>query len=70
MDIEANKKIEANWDRMAEWYEKTAELFTYQACVTCALMSGMNKAKRSLEVACGPGKHSQQLALCYMKPDG
>ena len=43
MDVKANKKIEEDWDKMADMYEEIAETFTYQGSITCALMAGMNK---------------------------
>ena len=53
---------------MADWYEETMELSTWQGTVTCALMAQLPSADIALEVGCGPGKHSQQLAMTYLKP--
>jgi len=55
---------------MANYYENTAEKFTIQGTVTCAVMTNMNACDRVLEVACGPGKHSLMLASTFLKEKG
>lgn len=55
---------------MLGFYEKVAEMSTMQGTTTCAVMTNMLTADRTLEVACGPGKHSLMLASSFLKPDG
>ena len=52
------------------FYERVAELSTMQGTATCAVMTNMLQADRTLEVACGPGKHSLMLASSFLKPNG
>jgi hypothetical protein len=37
IDIEENKKIQKNWDKMQEWYENEIERYTISGTVTCAI---------------------------------
>jgi ubiquinone/menaquinone biosynthesis C-methylase UbiE len=55
---------------MADWYAKHIETSSVQGMVTCAVMSNMQKCKRVLEVACGPGCHSKILATSFLNRDG
>jgi ubiquinone/menaquinone biosynthesis C-methylase UbiE len=55
---------------MCKWYEESAEKYTIQGTVTCAVMTEMIKADRVLEVACGPGKHSLMLSSTFLKVGG
>jgi len=55
---------------MADWYANKIEAYTVQGMVTCAVMADMQKCKRVLEVACGPGGHSKILATSFLNRDG
>ena len=63
LDVDENLKIKKAWDSMLIWYEKEYEESTMQGTVTCAVHTNMiSKGKRTIEVGCGPGKHSLLLA--------
>ena len=53
---------------MADWYQKF-EHFAFQGTVTCCTMVDSYNKKRVLEVGCGPGFHSEQIALSWISPD-
>ena len=55
---------------MLGFYERVAEISTMQGTTTCAVMTNMLAADKTLEVACGPGKHSLMLASSFLKPKG
>ena len=72
LDLEANEKISTMWDNMSEWYEQNAERYTAQGLAQLIAMSSLydeTKPQRVLEVACGPGKHSNLIAQSYLRPD-
>ena len=66
---QASEDLAARWDGMVSWYEGCIELSSTQGTVTCAVMTDVPAAKRTLEVGCGPGKHSLLLAQSYLSPD-
>jgi ubiquinone/menaquinone biosynthesis C-methylase UbiE len=70
MDLQKTQAKQHKWDNMADFYEEMGELHAYQGTITCAIMTDMPKAKRVLEVACGPGRHSMQLAMTMLRNDG
>lgn len=70
VDVAASTEKEQEWDGMSGWYEKVIEPATIQGTVTCAVMTEMRAAKRTIEVACGPGKHSRLLASNFLRDDG
>ena len=43
---------------MSNFYANFAEFSSSQGIVTCAVMAKVFEAKRTLEVACGSGRHS------------
>jgi len=55
---------------MIPFYESVIELSSMQGITTCAVMAGIDKAKRTIEVGCGPGRHSQMLASNFVQPGG
>ena len=55
---------------MSTWYADNVEISSTQGIVTCAVMTNMQQAKRSIEVGCGPGKHSLVLASTFLRNDG
>ena len=54
------------WDAFADGYEKQAEMNTIQGALCLATMVNMRNAKKTIEVGCGPGKHSLMLASNIM----
>mmetsp|Transcript_12940 Transcript_12940/g.21893 ORF Transcript_12940/g.21893 Transcript_12940/m.21893 type:complete len:140 (-) Transcript_12940:608-1027(-) len=70
INLEKGKQIQAYWDSFSQAYTKVAEPFTIQGTVTCASMVKAQNAKRVLEVACGPGKHSLLLASSFLRNNG
>lgn len=58
------------WDTMAEFYEKKQMLMTSQPFVTLCTHARVDQAKRILEVASGPGFHTQLLASTYLQRGG
>jgi len=70
IDLEASNSIKQKWDGMATWYADNVEISSTQGIVTCAVMTNMHKAKRSIEVGCGPGRHSLVLASTFLRNDG
>ena len=67
---EAQKAKLEFWDNFAPVYETTAEMETIQGTTTCAVMTSMMHKKRSIEVGCGPGRHSLMLASTFLRKDG
>ena len=53
---------------MSSWYAKF-EHFAFQGTVTCCTMVDSHNKKRVLEVGCGPGFHSEQIAKSWINPD-
>lgn len=53
---------------MSDWYAKF-EHFAFQGTVTCCTMVDSQNKKRVLEVGCGPGFHSEQIAKSWISPD-
>lgn len=70
INTEAALKGQAKWDGMSKFYSNFAEHSSSQGIVTCAVMAKVFSAKRTLEVACGSGRHSQLLASQYIQPNG
>ena len=70
LDTEANNKIQQKWDIKGDWYQSTIEQYSTQGTLTCAIMTDMKNADRTIEVSCGPGKHSSLLASQFLKKGG
>ena len=49
------------------WYTNQ-ERMTFQGTATCLAMTDAHLCKRILEVACGPGLHSETIAMGYLQP--
>ena len=58
------------WDQMSDWYANAVERFSGQSLVTCLEMTDVRSQDRVLEVACGPGLHSETIAKGYLKKGG
>lgn len=54
------------WNSLAQWYTHF-ELYSLQGTVTCLAMTNAISAKAILEVACGPGLHSEFIAKNYLQ---
>ena len=67
---EANNAIKDKWDGMSAWYADNVDISSTQGIVTCAVMTKMHEAKRTIEVGCGPGKHSLVIASTFLRNDG
>ena len=52
---------------MTEWYEEIIEKFSIQSLITCAVMTNIYESDKTIEVACGPGRHTEILAQNFMK---
>ncbi len=68
IDTNAISSAQKGWDNMAAWYAEEAEWFTSQGIITCAAMAEVFNSKRTLEVACGSGRHSNLLATEFVQP--
>ena len=55
---------------MSNLYPQNAELKTIQGTITCAIMTKMNTVDRTIEVGCGPGRHSVTLASNFLRQNG
>ena len=71
IDTSHNEKIKSHWNTThGSWYANTVEFSAFQSLTTCATMTEMWKADRTLEVGCGPGRHSIMLASSFLKNGG
>lgn len=60
----------SRWDKMSDWYANCVERFSVQSLSTCLEMTNARNADRILEVACGPGLHSETIAKGWLKSGG
>jgi ubiquinone/menaquinone biosynthesis C-methylase UbiE len=55
---------------MIPFYERLIEIASLQGTTTCAVMTNVPAAQRTIEVGCGPGRHSIMLASNFVQPGG
>ena len=60
-----NEAGQAKWNMMVNWYSQF-EYNTLQSTTTCLAMTEAYKCRSILEVACGPGLHSEFIAKNYL----
>ena len=70
LNIKAQEEKLKFWNGFTDAYETVADKFTIQGTLTCAVMTNMQNLKRTIEVGCGPGKHSLLLAKTMLSPQG
>ena len=60
----------ARWSKCADWYSQF-ERYELPAIITCAELTDIPlKGGAVLEVACGPGLHSETLAKSFLHGNG
>ena len=69
-DAEFSALSRSKWDSQVEWYTKN-ERYELPQIICCAEMTDLPmKTGPVIEVACGPGLHSETLAMSFLKGSG